>query len=199
MIPVITLVDAVPSPDQPAGPRWRVTLEPPYSFANDKEVSSMAGKIPVGDMPEARASGMSGTAIMRSQRVSKIGVMDTLHAADEKDLSWEDVEGGVRPRYARPCRRSRGPRRPTPSTSPTGATYRGRTWRGCRMTNRTSSSTPTTTYGKTPTPSRTCIACAPRWRGASTTEVPFAPIRKPRNDLSLRREVITISGNFMFE
>ena len=37
---------------------------------------------------------MSGTAITRSQRVSKIGVMDTLHAADEKDLSWEDVEGG---------------------------------------------------------------------------------------------------------
>ena len=36
---------------------------------------------------------MSGTAITRSQRISKIGVMDTLHAADEKDLSWEDVEG----------------------------------------------------------------------------------------------------------
>lgn len=159
----------------------------------------MAGKIPVGDMPEAPGLGHVGDG----DNALTAGLEDRCdgHAPRRRREGplLGGRRGGVRPRYARPCRRSRGPRRPTPSTSPTGATYRGRTWRGYRMTNRTSSSTPTTTYGKTPTPSRTCIACAPRWRGASTTEVPFAPIRKPRNDLSLRREIITISGNFVFE
>ncbi len=53
----------------------------------------MARTIPVGTILRLRASGLSGNAITRSQRVSKTSVMDTFHAADEKGVSREDVEG----------------------------------------------------------------------------------------------------------
>lgn len=53
----------------------------------------MARRIPVRTILRLRASGLSGTAIAGSQRVSKTSVMDTFHAADEKGVAWEDVEG----------------------------------------------------------------------------------------------------------
>ncbi len=53
----------------------------------------MARTIPVRTILRLRASGLSGNATTRSQRVSKTSVMDTFHAADEKGASWEDVEG----------------------------------------------------------------------------------------------------------
>ena len=58
----------------------------------DKEVSSMARRIPVRDILRLGASGLSGNAIARTQSVSKTSVMDTFHAADEKGVSWGDVE-----------------------------------------------------------------------------------------------------------
>ncbi len=53
----------------------------------------MARAIPVRTILRLRASGLSGNAITRSQRVSKTSVMDTFHAADGRGVSWEDVEG----------------------------------------------------------------------------------------------------------
>lgn len=53
----------------------------------------MARAIPVRTILRLRASGLSGNAITRSQRVSKTSVTDTFHAADGRGVSWEDVEG----------------------------------------------------------------------------------------------------------
>ena len=53
----------------------------------------MARRIPVKAILQLRASGLSGTKIAGSQRVSKTSVMDTFHAADEKGVCWEDVKG----------------------------------------------------------------------------------------------------------
>ena len=53
----------------------------------------MARRIPVREMLRLRASGLSATAIARAQPVSKTSVVDTFHAADEKGVAWEDVEG----------------------------------------------------------------------------------------------------------
>lgn len=53
----------------------------------------MARRIPVKDILRLRASGLSGNAIARSQGVSKTSVVDTLRAAGEKGVAWEDVEG----------------------------------------------------------------------------------------------------------
>lgn len=52
----------------------------------------MARRIPVRGILRLRASGLSGNAIARTQSVSKTSVMDTFHAADEKGVSWDDVE-----------------------------------------------------------------------------------------------------------
>lgn len=49
----------------------------------------MARAIPVRTILRLRASGLSGNAITRSQRVSKTSVMDTFHAADGRGVSWE--------------------------------------------------------------------------------------------------------------
>lgn len=53
----------------------------------------MARRIPVREMLRLRASGLSATAIARTQPVSKTSVVDTFHAADERGVAWEDVEG----------------------------------------------------------------------------------------------------------
>lgn len=53
----------------------------------------MARRIPVRELLRLRASGLSATAIARTQPVSKTSVMDAFHAADEKGVAWEDVEG----------------------------------------------------------------------------------------------------------
>ena len=52
----------------------------------------MVRRIPVRGILRLRASGLSGNAIARTQSVSKTSVMDTFHAADEKGVSWDDVE-----------------------------------------------------------------------------------------------------------
>ena len=53
----------------------------------------MARRMPVREMLRPRASGPSATAMARAQPVSKTSVVDTFHAADEKGVAWEDVEG----------------------------------------------------------------------------------------------------------
>lgn len=52
----------------------------------------MARKIRVREILRLRASGLSGTAIARTQGMSKTSVMDAFHAADERGVAWEDVE-----------------------------------------------------------------------------------------------------------
>ena len=53
----------------------------------------MARRIPVREILRLRASGLSATVIARTQPVSKTSVIDTFHAADERGVAWEDVEG----------------------------------------------------------------------------------------------------------
>ena len=53
----------------------------------------MARKIRVREILRLRASGLSGTAIARTQGMSKTSVMDAFHAADDRGVAWEDVEG----------------------------------------------------------------------------------------------------------
>ena len=53
----------------------------------------MARKIPVRAILRLRASGLSGNAMTRALGVSKTSVTDTLRAAGEKGVSWEDAEG----------------------------------------------------------------------------------------------------------
>ena len=53
----------------------------------------MARRIPVREILRLRSSGLSATVIARTQPVSKTSVIDTLHAADERGVAWEDVEG----------------------------------------------------------------------------------------------------------
>ncbi|MBM6755550.1 hypothetical protein H6A18_03255 [Collinsella tanakaei] len=48
----------------------------------------MARRIPVREMLRLRASGLSATAIARTQPVSKTSVVDTFHAADERGVAW---------------------------------------------------------------------------------------------------------------
>ena len=53
----------------------------------------MARKIPVRAILRLRASGLSRNAMTRALGVSKTSVTDTLRAAGEKGVSWEDAEG----------------------------------------------------------------------------------------------------------
>lgn len=52
----------------------------------------MARKIRAREVLRLLESGMSRNAIARTQSVSKTSVVDTFHAADEKVVSWDDVE-----------------------------------------------------------------------------------------------------------
>lgn len=53
----------------------------------------MARRMPARGMLRLRASGLSATVIARTQPVSRTSVIDTFHAADERGVAWEDVEG----------------------------------------------------------------------------------------------------------
>ena len=52
----------------------------------------MARRMPVRTILRLRASGLSATAIARTQSVSKTSAVDAFRAADEKGVAWEDVE-----------------------------------------------------------------------------------------------------------
>lgn len=48
----------------------------------------MARRIPVRTILRLRASGLSATAIARTQSVSKTSAVDAFRAADEKGVAW---------------------------------------------------------------------------------------------------------------
>lgn len=53
----------------------------------------MARRMPARGMLRLRASGLSATVIARTRPVSKTSVIDTFHAADERGVAREGVEG----------------------------------------------------------------------------------------------------------
>ena len=81
----------------------------------------MARRIPVREILRLRASGLSATVIARTQPVSKTSVVDTFHAADERGVAWEDVEGMSDAEGHTRCCSPRGVHEGGPSTAtPTG-------------------------------------------------------------------------------